>query len=435
MINRVPQQYYFDGILSVTSIKKLMLILLIISSSLLTTEGWSQNPSKKTSKASQIPPLTTTSETALYKHNINNLFLIQSRESHLVTVFDGEIMKKIHQFSLQSQLKGEPVYDSTRRYAYLLTTNGWLNKFDNILLKVIAKIRIGIETSNIAISNDNKYLIAGNTNPRSLVILNTTDFSLAKTMAVIDKKGKSTQISAVHNATSFDSFIVSLKDSNEIWQINYQNPSPAGFGGWVHDYRKDSGEATVRLFPIRHIKLPSPIDDFFFDENGIKLISISSTGKGQVIDLDLGRKVANHSIAGIPYLSRGEFWKKDKTILLAMASTFGHSISIIDTSKWQTIKKIPINGSGLLTQNQYPSSTIWISMLTGSSQGSIKIFDKNDLKIIKTLHPPDRDNTIPVGFTRSGRYAFVSTLNALIFYDTDTFEEVKRISNISKIKN
>jgi len=401
-----------------------LLIFIITNNDFVFADNWGVAEIKASRKYLLSPAL----EKRPSKASLKDIFLIVDHQKQLIHVFDGEKLKKIHQFTLQSQSKGQPVLDSTQRYAYLLTEDGWVNKFDKLLLNVVAKIKVGIKTSNIAISHDDKYLVAANIEPQSLVILNSSDLSLAKLMPAIDKQGKSSPVSAVHTAASFNSFIASLKNSKELWEINYQNPPPADFGEWVHDYRKDSGEATIKRFPVRHIRLPAPIEDFFFDHDSANLVCIATKGKAQVVDLDLARKVATLPVAGIPHSSSGIIWKEDKKMQVAMIDAKDKSVVVIDASTWKISKKTSINSIGLIIPDPYQSSTIWVSILSGKNRGDIQIFDRSSLKIIKTLHPGQRNASSPGGFVQHGALAFIGSRNILNFYDTRTYKTVKQIA-------
>lgn len=148
-----------------------------------------------------------------------------------------------------------------------------------------------------AISNNSKFKINYQTEFNLLNIQDTKTYKTLKKIPVIDITGQTSSISAIHVANARSSFMVALKDSPEIWEINYQHPAPSGFGEWVHDYREDSGEAIVMSFPIRRLRLKAPLDDFFFDNDFVKIFSVSCTGKIQIIDLDLGRRIATMNIS------------------------------------------------------------------------------------------------------------------------------------------
>jgi hypothetical protein len=58
------------------------------------------------------------------------------------------------------------------------------------------------------------------------------------------------------------------------------------------------------------------------------------------------------------------------------------------------------------------------------------VIDKRTLEVVRTLRPEPGKSAAHVEFTRTGRYALVSIWEmegALIVYDAQTLEEVKRL--------
>lgn len=61
-----------------------------------------------------------------------------------------------------------------------------------------------------------------------------------------------------------------------------------------------------RLFFLAHIHLDAYLDDFFFDRDYKNLIGASRDGgKGQVVSLIVGRKIADIDLPGMPHLGSG----------------------------------------------------------------------------------------------------------------------------------
>ncbi len=146
-------------------------------------------------------------------------------------------------------------------------------------------------------STNKKFLITSTTQHRNLKILEATSLKVLRLIPLIDKQGNRSEVSGIHDARLRNSFIVTLKNSPELWEINYETPPPAGFGTWVHDYRKDSGEATITLFPIRRITVKKPLNDFFLDNSSINVISVSCNGEIVIVDLDIGKVVATFNLS------------------------------------------------------------------------------------------------------------------------------------------
>jgi DNA-binding beta-propeller fold protein YncE/cytochrome c553 len=386
---------------------------------------------EKEIRASHVKyPLKTHREKPVFEADPLNLFLVVESGDHHVTVLDGDKFEPVYRFPSRFALHGGPKYNTTGRYVYFTSRDGWISKFDMYQLEMVAEIRVGINARNTAISSDDRFVIVGNYMPNTLVILDAKDLSLVKIIPVVDKKGNSSRVSAVYDARPRRSFIAALKDSPEVWEISYKDPPPAGFGTWVHDYRKDSGEATIEQFPVRRLLLDAVLDDFFFDQEYVHILSASRKGKGQVIDLDLGRKVADLDIPGMPHLSSGITWKRGEQTILATPNLKQSAVSIIDMKTWKPIRKIPTLGSGFFMRSHEKSPYAWVDVFFGKDKDAMHVIDKQTLKIVKTLRPAPGKTSAHVEFTRDGRYALVSIWEmdgAIVVYDAKTLKEVKRI--------
>ena len=181
-----------------------------------------------------------------------NLFLVVELGDHHVTLLDGDRMEPIHRFKSRFALHGGPKYSSSGRFVYFASRDGWISKYDIYNLKLVAEIRAGINTRNLAVSADGRYVMVANYLPHSLVLLDAVDLKPIKLYDVKDSNGRTSRVSAVYTAPPRNSFIAALKDIPEVWEISYADDPPIGFDGWVHDYREDSGEnRKPEPFPVR----------------------------------------------------------------------------------------------------------------------------------------------------------------------------------------
>jgi mono/diheme cytochrome c family protein len=361
-----------------------------------------------------------------------NVFLVVETGDHHVTVLDGDTFEPIYRFKSRLALHGGPKYTSDGRFVYFASRDGWITKFDMYRLKTVAEVRAGINTRNAAVSSDNRYVMVGNYLPHTLVILKASDLSLLKIIPVEDGKGNSSRVSAVYNAPPRNSFIAALKDLPEVWEIRYDDDPPPGFSqGWVHDYREESGDAPQpQRFPVRRIKVERVLDDFFFDPAYIHLIGAARDGRGQVIDLDAGRAVADLDLQGMPHLGSGITWRYKDTTVLATPNLKKGEVTIIDTANWKTIKRLKTLGPGFFMRSHEKSPYAWVDVFFGPNRDAIHVIDKQTLEIVKTLRPAPGKTAAHVEFDRYGTHALVSIWDkdgALIVYDARTLEEVKRL--------
>ncbi len=360
-----------------------------------------------------------------------NLFLVVEAGDHHVSVLDGDRLEPIHRFKSRYALHGGPKFSSDGRFVYFASRDGWISKFDMYRLEIVAEVRAGINTRNAAVSADDRFVMVGNTLPHSLVVLDARDLSLVKLIPVQDDFGHSSRVSAVYTAPPRDSFVVALKDLQEVWEISYADDPEPVFHGMVHDYKMGEGLAETGRFPVRRIRLDDYLDDFFFDQSYRHLIGAARNHKnGQVVNLIVGRKIADIDLPGMPHLGSGITWPYRDTRVLATPNLEQGVVSIIDMQDWRTIKKIETLGPGFFMRSHENSPYAWVDVFFGPDRDAVHVIDKQRLEIVKTLRPFAGKTSAHVEFTRDGRYALLSiweTDGFVIVYDAATLEEIKRI--------
>ena len=371
----------------------------------------------------------------VFKADPLNLFIVVEIGDHHATILDGDKLEPIHRFATRRALHGGPKYSPDGRFVYFASRDGWISKFDMYNLKVTAEIRAGINTRNLAISGDGRYVMVGNYLPHSLVVLDAIDLSPIKLIPVADEKGKKTsRVSAVYQATPRNSFIVALKDLPEVWEISYADDAKAEYTGMIHDYREESGdgiEARYERFPVRRIVLEDYLDDFFFDQSYRFLIGAArGGGKGQVVFLDGGLKVADIDLPGMPHLGSGISWEYKGRPVIATPNLKDGVVSVIDMKTWKTIKRIKTLGPGFFMRSHEKTPYAWVDVFFGPNKEVMHVIDKRSLELVKTLRPEPGKTAAHVEFTRDGRYALVSIWEmdgAIVVYDAATLTEVKRL--------
>ena len=361
-----------------------------------------------------------------------NLFLVVELGDHHVTLLDGDRFEPIHRFKSRFALHGGPKYAAGGRYVYFASRDGWISKYDIYNLTLVAEIRAGINTRNLAVSHDGRYVMVANYLPHTLVLLDAEDLQPIRIVSVADDSGATSRVSAVYTAAPRDSFIAALKDITEVWEISYADEPPPGFSGWVHDYNPESGDLTAsERFPIRKTAVSGYLDDFFFDREYVYIMGASREGKGQVVDLDLGRVVVpDLALPGLPHLGSGITWEYEGRLVLATPNLRSGQVSVIDMETWETVRNIETLGPGFFMRSHENSPYAWVDVFFGPNRDAVHVIDKSSLEIVKTLRPEPGKTAAHVEFTRDGRYALLSIWDndgALIIYDANTLEEVKRL--------
>lgn len=233
-----------------------------------------------------------------------NLFSVVESGDHHVSVLDGDTFERLARFESRFALHGGIKYSPDGRFAYMASRDGWVSLFDLYSLQMVAEVRAGINTRNIAVSGDGQWVAVGNTLPGTVVILNARDLTPHRVIPVIGDRGETSRVSAVYTAPPRNSFIVALKDLPEVWEIPYTKPKKPHYPGLVHNYEPGMVEALdVRdqAFQARRIKLEDYLDDFFFSQDYQTLMGAARNGRnGQVVNLTVGRKIADIPLTGMP---------------------------------------------------------------------------------------------------------------------------------------
>ncbi|MBF0369004.1 MAG: c-type cytochrome [Magnetococcales bacterium] len=363
-----------------------------------------------------------------------NLFLVVELGDHHVTLLDGDRFEPIHRFPSRYALHGGPKYGPNGRFVYFGSRDGWVSKFDIYSLELVAEIRVGINTRNVAVSGDGKWVMAANYLPHTLVILDGEKLEPVQVIPVVDDAGHSSRVSAVYAAAPRNSFIAALKDIPEIWEIPYQDGGKGKSGLKVRQVDAASNEVIPGKkgpFSARRIKVEVPLDDFFFDQSYKNLIGASRTGvPGQVVDLDAGQKTAEIDMPGMPHLGSGITWEYQGRKVMASPNLKDGVVSVIDLETWEVIKRIETLGPGFFMRSHENSPYAWVDVFFGPNRDAMHVIDKSKLEIVKTLRPAPGKVSGHIEFTRDGSHALLSIWDkdgALIIYNGHTLEEIKRI--------
>ena len=365
-----------------------------------------------------------------------NLFIVVELGDHHATLLDGTSLQPLHRFPTRFALHGGPKFSATGRYVYFASRDGWVSKFDIYNLQTVAEIRAGINTRNLALSADDRFVMVANYLPHTLVVLDAGDLSPIKIISVVDDYDTSSRVSAVYTAPPRHSFIAALKDLKEVWEIPYAEQAPAlpVYKGIMHDYRTESGEAAPidpGPFPIRRIRLDDYLDDFFFDPPYQHLIGAArDSATGQVVNLIVGRAIAQIDLPGLPHLGSGISWQYQGRPVIATPNLKAGVVSIIDMQNWQTIKRIDTLGPGFFMRSHENTPYAWVDVFFGKDRDALHVIDKRNLEIVKTLRPAPGKTAAHVEFDRHGNYVLVSIWDeegAIVVYDAKTLAEIKRL--------
>ena len=365
-------------------------------------------------------------DTPLHDADPLNLFVLVEAGDHHASILDGDTFERLDRFPTPYALHGGAKFSPDGRFTYLASRDGRIMRYDLWSLQPVAEVRAGINTRNIAISHDGRYIAVANYLPQNLVILDAVTFEPVK----IFETGS--RVSAVYQAAPRSSFIVAMKDIPELWEVNYSDEPPLGFGGtFVHTHEKGAEEGLREFLPVRKAPLTEPLDDFFFDQSYRHVMGATRAGEGgKVVNLDVRREIADLPLDGMPHLGSGITFDWQGRRVMASPHLREGAVSIIDMADWSLIKSIETEGPGFFMRSHATTPYAWVDVFFGPNRDKVHIIDKRTLEIVETVQPVPGKTAAHIEFTRDGRYALLSIWDddgAVIVYDAATLQEIERI--------
>ncbi|MCL3882712.1 cytochrome D1 domain-containing protein [Marivita sp. GX14005] len=382
----------------------------------------------------EMNPDYTPADAPVFDADPMNITLVVETGDHHVSVLDGDTFEVLDRFETPFAVHGGPKFSPDGRYVFIMSRDGFVQKYDIWSLQEVGRVRAGLNSRNIAISADGKHLAVANYLPMTLTLLSAEDLSVEKVMPVIAKSGEPSRVSAVYQAPQRNSFILALKDAPEIWEVATDPNAEPVYEGFIHSREKGRVEAipsSEGLFARRRIVIAEPLDDFFFTDDYRHLIGASRDGaRGVVVNLNVGREVAELPLPGMPHLGSGISWELDGRRVMATPHLKEGKLSVIDTDDWSVLKTIDTEGPGFFLRSHEKTPYFWADVFFGPNKDVMHVIDKESLEIVKTMRPEPGATVAHVEFTRDGEYALVSVWEddgAVIVYDAETLEEVRRL--------
>ncbi len=350
--------------------------------------------------------------------NLDNLMLVTEREARSIAVFDGDTHRLLAHVEASYRAHGYAFDPTTDRWAYNVGRDGWLFKIDLYTLQAVAKVRVGLDSRGLAISDDGQYVIVGNFIPNSAVIL---DAKTLEPLKVIVTEGENPQGEFVESRVCITSdvspekvgpyFVLALKEAGQMWRIDWSQPN----------------------FPIDKVEGVGNIlhDGFLSPDNTRFYIASQKDNWMAVIDVAEWELVEKIETGDTPHPGSGAAWEANDTVYGATVHAGEGKITIWDLSTNEIVAEIETSGPGLFLRSHHDSPTVWADTMFGDPPNRIYVFDAETFEVvevidegIQTLHPE---------FTHDARFVYVSDWqgNVVRVYDAKTFEKVAEVGGVT----
>ncbi len=356
--------------------------------------------------------------TATHSGNLDNLMLVTEREAQSIAVIDGDTHTLLGHIGASYRAHGYAFDPTTDRWVYNIGRDGWLFKIDLYTLQAVTKVRAGLDSRGLAISDDGNYLIAGNYAPHTAVIL---DAHTLQPLKVVATEGYNPEGQWVQSRVAITSdvaptlvgpyFIIALKEAGQVWRIDYSQPD----------------------FPITKLENVGHIlhDGFLSPDNGRFYLASQEDDWIAVIDVANWTLVTQIQTGDTPHPGSGAVWEANGTAYGATVHAGEGLVTIWNLADNQIAAQIPTSGPGLFIRTHEQNPYIWADTMFGQPPNQIYAIDKETFTVthvitdgLMTLHPE---------LTEDGQFVYISDWQGEVVrvYDAHTFTLITEVGGVT----
>ena len=350
--------------------------------------------------------------------NLDNLMLVTERENRSIALIDGDTHQLIRHIEASYRAHGYVFDPTSDRWAHNLGRDGWVFKVDLYTGETVRKVRVGHDSRGLAVSDDGKYLIAGNYLPHTAVIL---DAGTLEPLKVFETKGVDPDGKEVASRVAITSdiapslvgpyFLIALKEAGQVWLIDYSDPS----------------------FPVRKIENVGRIlhDGFLRADNKRFYLASQTDNVMVVIDVENASVVDRIATGDTPHPGSGAVWEAGGKQYGATVHAGEGKVTVWNLVTNEIVGTVATGGPGLFIRSHDLSPYVWADALFGDPANRITVFGKEPpfpvvariSEGVMTLHPE---------FTADGRFVYVSDWkgNMIRVYDAEKLTKVAEIQDL-----
>lgn len=357
-------------------------------------------------------------ESPTHGADVANLMLVTEREAQAIAVIDGDAHELVAKIPASYRAHGYTFSPVEERWAYNMGRDGWVFKIDLYSLQPVARVRIGLDSRALAISDDGNYLIAGNYVPTTAVILDAHTLEPLKVMqaTAADPEG---EIVESRVATILDTapdlvgpyFLVALKEAGQVWRVDWSRPD----------------------FPVTAVSNVGHIlhDGFLSPDNRSFYLAAQTDDWMAVIDVET-MQVSRRIETGItPHPGSGATWKVDGVEYGATVHAGEGKVTVWELATDEIVGTVQTAGAGLFIRASEHSPYVWADSVFAEEPHAVTVFEKSPpFEVVGTL--TDGLRTLHPEFTDDGAYAYISDwdANMVRVYDAATLELVAEVPDI-----
>jgi WD40 repeat protein len=325
-----------------------------------------------------------------------NLTLVVERGRASISVLDGDSLLELDRFEV-GRIHGGLKFDRDLRKVLAATRDGTLVEYDLSRGGLRRKLKVAVNTRNVALSPRGDFVAVANLLPANLVVLDDRLEPLR--IFPLDA-----QPSAVYQVPGQARFLLALRDVPRLESVAYPE------------------------LTRRQVTLPEPFEDFTFVPGSQKLVASSRAGRRLwLYDLAQEQVLATLETEGLPHLFSACFFQRGGRLYAAFNHVGAARLTLIDMQTFQVEKEIPLRGSGYFVRTHPGTPYLWIDTNTPA----IQLVDKESFELHETVLVPEEGKTaMHVEFSAKGEQALVSVWHpegAVVVYDSRSLQEIARL--------
>ena len=367
--------------------------------------------------------------------HIDDLMAVMSRGQRAagaeskVLFFDGRRHRKVGEVATGQAPHLMDFHPTKPRWAYVRDDAGYVHKIDLYTMKVVRKVRAGLNGTSLAVSRDGRYVAAGSYVPRTMVILDADTLEPVRLLELtgVDPDGKTVTADAgIITATPFANvFVVALEQAGQVWIVDLDRP----------------GMPVTAITGVgRHLH-----DGFLSPDGRMLVVSSYDDHLNAVIDLAQARIVRKIPAGCKPHLGSGAV-VQSKGRLLGIGTNIGeadcpsYEVTVFDMSSFEVVKRIPVIGPTESPAAHPDAPYIVVDIVgTGPNANKIQFIDKDRLEVVRTLevagtlghsHFPEytaRGDFIYISSRYRGDRSMGGPSGRLVVFDSHTLKQLKSI--------
>lgn len=349
--------------------------------------------------------------------NLDNLMLVTEREARSIAVIDGERHELLGHIPASYRAHGYVFHPTEERWVYNVGRDGWLFKIDLYTLQPVTKVRVGQDSRGLAISDDGRYLLAGNFLPHTAVILDAATLDPLKVIETRGENHEGQEVGARVAITSDVSpekvgpyFIIALKEAGQMWRIDYSQPD----------------------FPIEKLQNVGRVlhDGFLSPDNRYFYIASQDDNVMIAIDVETWEIVDRIETGNTPHPGSGATWESKGRQYGATVHAGEGLVTVWDLSDNDVVAQVETSGPGLFIRSHDESPYVWADTMFAAEPHDIYVLDKETFKVVKVID--EGTQTLHPEFTADGSVVYVSDWmeNVVRVYNATTLEKITEIDGI-----